>query len=385
MEKRVKSPQRLDAIFLATAADGCYREAGDVAGTALEIVVRQQGQSKRARARYPGHQFGENRVQRLPLGNYDKEGLSKLRRTMVVIEDLIREGKSPKKHFTTALERQRAKGMTLRDAMNEFYDHGRENLWNDSTRIQNERRLRRDLSKLEVMDMVLDDIRAVHLQKALGKDWRLKQGVATRNRSLIHSALQYQIDKDDGHYCGPNPASWRKNSSLSRQLGEPPPYEHHIGPKVDEMPDLMHYLRTRHNKPKGYLSGPEAAYAYDKTPKQIKWMQDSGVFSGMIRDLGTPHEKALLIPISELKRVFGPFKREPILLPRLDVWLYDRAVQFLGFTPVRANNVFAERLNSKDVPELHGLLKGGLRWRQIYRDERLIKYLPRRKNPNGPG
>jgi integrase len=55
-------------------------------------------------------------------------------------------------------------------------------------------------------------------------------------------------------------------------------------------------------------------------------------------------------------------------------------------TPARASNFCAERLTSKDIPELQGMLIGGLHWRNILPDESggIIRFLPRRRDPNSP-
>jgi hypothetical protein len=60
----------------------------------------------------------EKRTERIPLGSYDL-GLAYLRRERVACEDLIEQGKSPKKHRDQQHEQ---KLRTLRQAVREFFD-----------------------------------------------------------------------------------------------------------------------------------------------------------------------------------------------------------------------------------------------------------------------
>jgi integrase len=387
MIKRRDTSDRLTVDRIAELRHGVISESGDVQGVALEVKASRNGKTKVGYARYNGIPFGEPRVARLRLGNYDDLGLPQLRRLRVDVEDLIRKGKGPKQHWAKAQEQQRAQGMTLRQAIEEYYEFGRRKLWKaPRTRILMERIKRLHLDGLPIMDLPLESIRATHLAELLGPNWETS-GNARKIRSILCSTFQFQMDKDDGLYRGSNPALWRKKAPLSRKLGDQLPSRHHPGPEPEEIPFIVQYLRTRHDGVPGYVTGAEAAHAWDKPYSTVKTLTDRDRFAGIIKHPTRRSGLGVnLIPVAELEARFGKPKHPPVQLVRHDVWLYDRLVQVLIFTPVRANNVCGEVLRSPDVPELHGLLVGGLRWRNIYpdRDGGIIEFLPRRRDPDDP-
>jgi integrase len=387
-----KRTQLLDSDAIADAPDGVLSEPGNLDGCALEIkkcTQRSGSKSLRGYFRYPGRLTGEkSRTVRVPLGPYD-QGLRELRRKRGVCEQLIERHRSPKRHYAKELEKQCAGRMTVRQALDEFFEVARETLWKSwRTRALNERVKRLHLEPENwLMDMAIEDVRGIpHLRKLLGPKWNSQSGNSAKMRSLLHGAFQYQMDKEDAVYHGPNPASWRKTSPLSRHLGEQLESTHHPGPAVEDIPHIVAHLRTRHDGVPGYLSTMAAAYAYDRPHKTIATLKDLGRFSGVLKlpQAGTPDVN--YIPIPELHRVLGEFVRAPAPMTRQDLWLYDRLVQFLIFTPIRAGNACGELLSLRERklwPD-HDPLFGGLRWRNIVEDEygqKLIEFLPRRKDP----
>jgi integrase len=380
------SDQKLTVERIAKLLNGVISESGDLPGVALEIKASRNGKSKVGYVRYNGTPFGEVRVARRKLGRLDDLGLPGLRRLRVAAEDLIRKNKSPK-GLAKAQEQQRTTEMTLRQALEEYFEFGRVKLWSPRTRILNERIRRLYLINLPIMDMPLNDIRFTDLETHLDPKWNSETGNATRMRSLLNSTFQFQINKGDGVYHGTSPASWSKTSPLSQRLGEQLPYTHHSGPEPEEVPHFIHHLHTRYDGVPGYATGAEAAYAYDKPYSTIKTLVDRKRFPGIIKSTprpGTPDVN--LIPHAALEAKLGKPKRPFIQIRRRDVQLYDRLTEFLILTPIRVNNACGEILRSPDVPELHGLLVGGLRWRMIYPDRfgGIIEYLPRRRDPNDP-
>jgi integrase len=367
-------PHLLDVSKIAAASDGVHNDGAALDGCALEIHVRNNGKSKRAYFRYNGSPFGEKRTERIPLASYDL-GLPRLRRERVACEQLIEQGKSPKLYRAEEGEKQRLAGMTLREAVAEYFAWGHKVVWKSPhTRSLNDRIRRLYLEPAKIMDLPLDSIRAHHLLTLIEPKWNAQSGNGARMRSLLNGTFQQQIDSEA--YAHPNPASWRKSSALSRRLGAQLDSVHHPGPAIEEVPHFVAHLRTRLDGLPGYLTTAEAAYAYDRPVKAIAAATERGRFPGMRKHPKRDWNAAAnLIPIPELKAVFGEFVREPVPLPRRDVWLYDRLLQFLFFTPIRAGNACGQLLRADD-----GVF-GGLRWRNIDKDKNLIEYLPRRKDP----
>jgi hypothetical protein len=181
-----KRTELLSGTFLAAAKDGVHSEPCNTPGCALEIKKRNG--SMRAYFRYPGVQFGEVRVARIPLGSYD-QGLLKLRRICVAYEDLIAEGKSPKRYKQHVEDQQRAAGMTFREALEEFWQFAVKGLWNPKTRKHNEYIRKNHLDPMPMMDMPIESIR--------GHGGKLRRQVAhpVRRRSentqprTLHAAI----------------------------------------------------------------------------------------------------------------------------------------------------------------------------------------------------
>src|SRR5262249_28077640 len=151
--------------------------------------------------RYPGAQFGERRTMRTPLGSYE-QGLRELRLKRAACEQLITEGRSPKRYWKRRGGEQHAAGMTFREGKDENWPHALRQLWNPTTAKNNAQVRRVHLDNLSIMNMPLESIRAVHLEEAFGEKWRTLSSIGPHVRSLIHSAIQYQIDKDDGIFLG---------------------------------------------------------------------------------------------------------------------------------------------------------------------------------------
>src|SRR5262249_44639703 len=135
-----------------------------------------------------------------------------------------------------------AAGMTLREALDEFWPHAIKNIWSPGT-LKNCRQVRRlFLDKMPIMDMPLDSIRSDHVVRDMGDIWATQPGNGERIRSLFHSAVQFQIDKDDGVFRGPNVFSWRKTSSLSTKLPAQPSAQPRAGVYWEDAPKLFAYF-----------------------------------------------------------------------------------------------------------------------------------------------
>jgi integrase len=358
-------PHLLNVSAIAAARDGVYNDGGALPGCALEIHVRSGGKSKRAYFRYNGTPFGEKRTERLPLGSYDL-GLPRLRSERVVCEQLIEQSKSPKRHLSDKKDRQRAEAMTLRDALEEFWAHASERLWSPNVRVHNDQVRKKHLDPMKIMDLPLASIRAQHLDEEFGHKWRTMGGTGKEIRSLLHGTFQCQMDKDDGIYRGPNPASWRKTSSLSRRLGPSPPSKPHPGPHYEDVPKIVAFFCAPmdHWVP-GYLTTMQAAYALNRDPKSIRTANDQDLFPGVREAPRIWKCSSNLFPIDELKKVFGEFVREPVPHEQESARMHSRLARFVLFTPVRASNACE------------------LRWRNIKEHKGLIEYLPKRISPTG--
>src|SRR5262249_5314896 len=338
--------------------DGVHSEPGDVEGCALEIKKRNG--SMRAYFRYPGTQFGERRTMRIPLGRYD-QGLRELRLKRASCEKLILEGKSPQRHQQLEDDRRRAAGMTLHQALDEYWEYAVKRVWSPYTANHNARIRRVHLDNLSIMSMPLDSIRAVHIDEAIGEKWRTMSGIGPRVRSLLHSTFQYQIDKDDGVFRGPNPASWREKSPLSRKLGPQLPSRPCSGVHWEDVPKVFAYFcgPMDHWVP-GYLTTMQAAYAFDRDPKAIR----NSNFKGILKAPAIWKTASNLIPILELKKKYGEFVRKPVPHEHESAQMNSRIMRFLMLNPVRASNACF------------------LRWRNIKEDRGgVIEYLPKRRNP----
>jgi integrase len=374
-------PHLLDAAKVAAAADGVHNDGGAIPGCALEIHVRNDGKSKRAYFRYNGTPFGEKRIERISLGPYDK-GLGELRRECVACEELVRQGKSPKRFRERQKEERIARGMTLRQAMDEYYKAGNEYLWSPAVRYNmagfrknyldfkpppddagkgSSKRKYRNKSPADsadavrrVMDMPIEDIRAAHIDEAFGKVWRTSRGPGARLRSVLHSALEMQIEKEDGVYRGPNPASWKRTSPLSRKWGfKPPEYDTLPGPTIEEVPALMaHFSGAMDIWVPGYLTMLQAVFAYGVLPQAIHAARRK--LPGAI-EKPEPYWKSrvLLYPIRELDQVFGKMVRKPEPQPRESAVLYSKTAQLVILTCVRSS--MACKLRWRNIKEEKGI------------------------------
>jgi hypothetical protein len=192
------------------------------------------------------------------------------------LEELVEEGKSPQLYRQQVKDKLRAAGMTLREAFDEYWKHALKKIWASSTARQSARVRRLHLDNLPMMDMPLDSIRADHVVRDMGEKWETQSGNGARMRSLCHSAVQFQMDKDDGVFRGPNVFSWRKTSSLSTKLGEPPPDQVNPGVHWKDAPKVFAYFcRSLEHWEPGYLTTQQAAYAWG--------LPDAGARGGAIR------------------------------------------------------------------------------------------------------
>jgi hypothetical protein len=153
-----------------------YTFGGDLPGTALEIVVRNGGKSKRGIFRYNGRPFGEKRNERFPLGSFDKEGLAALRRKRAACERLIEEGKSPKQEHQRAheqkLERRRLSQRTLGEAVEDFFKFARETKWKSPhTRVLNDGIKRNHLDGHPLMKIPLELVKPIDIYDFLSPFW----------------------------------------------------------------------------------------------------------------------------------------------------------------------------------------------------------------------
>jgi integrase len=360
-------PNLLDDSTILNADAGVLNDGGDRPGCALEIHVRQLRNGDKSRHgyfRYNGTPFGEKRPERLPLGSYEELGLTRLRRERAACELLIDQGKSPKRLRSHDQERRKAAGMTLRQAVKEFFVYGHAGPWQSpETKELNDRTRKLHLEPADwIMDLPLESIAAKDLYKLIEPHWKIG-GVGTKMRSLLHGTFQYQIDNEN--YSRSNPASWRKTSTLSRLLGEQFPSTTIPGPLWTEIPHFVAYFRgpLDHWVP-GYLTTAQAAYALDREQKAIRTANEADLFPGVIKAPRMWKTASNLYPIPELKKVFGEFVREPIPIERAGARLFARVVLFAIFAPVRIGMVC------------------NLRWRNIVekKGQALIEYLPK-----GPG
>jgi integrase len=359
--------KRLSDDDIAAATKGSLSEPRDIKGCYLEIQVRYGGKSKHAYFRYNGIPFGEGRGERVPLGSCE-QGLSKLRRECSHLETLIEQGKSPKRYRKQQQEVRAAASMTFREAFEEYWQH-QITIWSPGT-IKQSTSSRKHIEQLAIMDMPLDTIRASHLEEAIGEMWRRTSGAGRRVRYLILGTFRFQLDKDDGVFRGPNPASTSKISPLSRALG--PGVESAPRTSIDfaDIPRVAAYFNAPqdHWYP-GYLTIVQAAAAYAPEYSQhaIRIAADRKGLQGIIMTPATWGTPKRLIPIPELNRHFGEFVHEPQPQEQESARLHNRLLRFLIFTPVRLANACQ------------------LRWRNIHDNVQdgigVIEYLPKRRDP----
>jgi hypothetical protein len=370
--------QLLSDSYLATAQDGVHSEPGNVEGCALEIKKRKG--RMRGFFRYNNTKIGDKnsegkvpRFVRLPLGSYS-QGLRELRRQCGALEELVEQGKSPQRYRQQVKDKLRAAGMTLREALDEFWPHALKKIWAPSTARQSAQVRRLHLDKLSIMDMPIDSIRADHIVKDMGEKWATQSGNGERMRSLCHSAVQFQIDKDDGVFRGPNVFSWRKTSSLSIKLGPPPPEQVNPGVHWEDAPKVFAYFcRSLEHWEPDYLTTQQAAKAWELSVGAIRshlgtYGQAQHLrrkYNGVIQAPRIGKSSCVnLIPISELKRIHGEFVNEPQPFKRDSPRMFPKLLQFHMLCPVRAANFI------------------GLRWRNYKPDVEggIIEYLPKHKN-----
>src|SRR5262249_41967823 len=142
------------------------------------------------------------------------------------------------------------------------------------------------------------------------------------------------------HYDKPNPASWRRTSKLSGLLREEPRSTPHEAADYTDIPRIIAHLRqVRHCVP-GYLTIEEAAYALNLANGTIRAAADSHKFPGMImRPHHTWNKLCRFIPITDLERVYGQLKREPVAIERADVVSNCEILQAITFTAVRPSMI----------------------------------------------
>jgi integrase len=357
----------LSDTFLAKAKDGMHSEPRDIPGCALEIRKRNGGETMRAYFRYNGTKWGEERCKRIPLGPYHRGDLLKLRNKCVAYEQLIAQDKSPTRYKERAKEQLRSAGMTFREAFKEYLQYTEKlGLWNKTTRRNNDVIKRKHIEPMPLMDMPIADIRGIHMEQNFGEKWRTMSGTGPHIRSLVHSTLQYQIDKDDGVYRGPNPASWREKSSASRALGPQLPSRPHPGVHWKDIPKVFAYFsRPLDHWIPGYLSTMQAAAAWEIDPRVIRSHFAYGRFEGMVKAPPIFKTSTNLYPRSELVRVLGcEPKHEPKPHEQESAILNAALMRFLILSPVRPSNATE------------------LRWHNIREDieDGVIVYMPKRRD-----
>jgi hypothetical protein len=352
--------------FLAKAKDGMHSEPRDISGCALEIRKHNGGKTFRAYFRYNGTKWGEGRGKRIPIGPYHRGDLLKLRNKCVAYEQLIEREKSPTVYKARAEEQLRSAGMTFREALKEFRQYAAKiSLWNDKTRNYNERVIRKHIAPMPLMDMPIEDIRGKHMDENFGDKWRTMSGIGPRIRSLIHSTLQYQIDKDDDVYRRTNPASWRAKSSASKELGAQLPSRPHPGVHWKDIPKIYAYFsRPFDHWVPGYASTMQAAAAWEKDPKAIRSLHAYERFKGVIKAPPIIRATTNLYPVPELERILGPMKH-PLKPHEQEAAILNAGLmRFLMTCPVRPSNATE------------------LRWRNIREDieDGVIVYMPKRRD-----
>jgi integrase len=354
----------LSDTFLTKADNGMHSEPRDIPGSALEIRKRNGGKTMRAYFRYNGTKWGEKRCMRIPLGLYHRGDLLKLRNKCVAYEQLIEKDRSPARYKERAKEQLRSAGMTFREALEEFWQYAVKVRWNDKTRNHNERTKRNHIYPMPMMDMPIEDIRGKHMDENFGVKWRSLSGTGPRIRSLVHSTFQYQIDKDDGVYRGPNPASWRQASSASQALGPQLPSRPHPGVHWKDIAKVFAYFsRPMDHWVRGYLSTMQSAAAWEIDPKVIRSLDAYKRFEGVIKAPRTFKASTNLYPRTELVRVLGcEPKHEPKPHEQESAILNAALMRFEILTPVRPSNATE------------------LRWRNIREDIEggVIVYMPKR-------
>jgi hypothetical protein len=370
--------QLLSDSFLATAEDGVHSEPGNVEGCALEIKKRKG--RMRGFFRYNNTKVGDKdgkgnvpRFMRLPLGSYS-QGLRELRRQCAALEELVEQGRSPRRYRQQTQDKLRAAGMTLREALDEYWPHALKKIWAPSTARQSAQVRRLHLDKLPIMDMPLESIRSDDIDRDMGEKWATQSGNSARMRSLCHSAVQFQIDKDDGVFRGPNVFSWRETSSLSRKLGPPLPSRPRAGIYWEDAPKVFAYFRRplEHWMP-GYLTSIQAANAWGLTLGAIRAHLGTygeadhrrRKYKGVIQAPRIGKSSCInLIPLSELKRIHGEPIREPQPFKRDNPRMFPKLLQFHLLCPIRPDNFI------------------NLRWRN-YKPEvegGIIEFLPKRRD-----
>jgi hypothetical protein len=224
------------------------------------------------------------------------------------------------------------------------------------------------------MDMPLDSIRADHVVRDFGEKWETQSGNGARMRSLCHSAVQFQIDKDDGVFRGPNVFSWREKSSLSIKLGPRLPARVRPGVHWEDAPKLFAYFcRSLEHWMPEYLTTQQAAYAYNLSVGAIR--AHLGTY-GEAEHLRRKYKGVIQlprigksscvngIPISELKRIHGEFINEPQPFKRDSPRMFPKLLQFHLLCPVRPDN-FIELRWCNYKPDVEG---------------GIIEFLPKRRD-----
>ena len=186
MEKR---PYLLESKTIENAVDlrKVYNDGGELDGCALEIHVRNGGKSKRAYFRYNGSPFGEKRVERVPLGRYER-GLAELRRKRDDCEQLVKQGKSPKIYLKRKgeqrLERQRLARRTLGDALDEFFSFAPGRFWKSAyTRTLNTGIKTHYFDGSDLVKLPLNEVKPYDVFKLISPFWYGKYVVPLHRES----------------------------------------------------------------------------------------------------------------------------------------------------------------------------------------------------------
>jgi integrase len=344
---------RFTEDFVKTAKDGFYRDSDE-----LQLYVRRNGRTKLWCTSYCGTPFGERKNVRLSLGSADKLSIKEAKRLHLNTLALVDQGKSPgqqrkeKLYQDARVAGERAEVVTLGQAIAEFFkeavDTGR---WRKPRTILLNTGIKKNyLDGHKLMDMLARDVRSHHIETLVGPYWKPKSlsgkpGIGKRARSLLHSTFEREIDLE--RYGHRNPASWRKQSPLSRRLGPPVRSTPRPDVRYEDVPLIVRHL---HNPPQvqrllGYLTTTEAAYATDRSVPSIRAAKKRGLFPGL-RQLpgylrnsshtGYWSTRGNLIPVDELVKTF-PLVRDPVIFEREDPRLYARVLLFVILTGCRSD------------------------------------------------
>jgi hypothetical protein len=374
--------KKLTAEIIANARDRfrTYTFGGDLPGTALEIRVRNGGKSKRAYFRYNGKPFGEKQhPTRLPLGDFNQEGLTALLRKRAACEQLMREGKNPKQEHKRAekqkQEQQLLSQRTLGQALEDFFNYARGVKWKSKHTIDLNEGIKRNHldGHPALMGKPLAQVTAVpdmyslispfwhgHYVSQLphGSPKSNGKGIAVRMRSLLHSTFENEIN--EGRLSGQNPCSWKSSSPLSKKLGAKPISVPHVASELEDLQRIVRYIvNSDRGRAEGYITSAEVTDWTGKSDIALRKYRNAGLLHPIKMPDRLWKNAPYAYAIEEVRRVFkDQLKRpEPLLRERDEIAIILDIILFTAFTAVRPR------------------MATFLRWRNINEAEGYIEYL----------